>query len=981
MQLYTDELSASWPDGSENHSEVVICKDHVSGEEHLARVFSDSSEKTVATILQQFSLHRSLSSSGVADAGDLIDRNGRLVGYSMPRLPGQSLVDARPTLDDRSLVSVILDVSFAAFCIHSIGYIHSDLAPNNIWINRSDARLSATLLDLGFATPIGSRTPTESRGTENFIAPECRRGEPAHPSSDVYSFGKVVGWLIPQATDAALVTWMQNLVKDCTVQNVVGRLSDFSDIYFRVLRFARAHFDISFPHTFNLVPLRTNSLPARKRSLRALLDSNQSKRIIACFGDRRCGKSELLRSLSTALQHEGRKTIRYSGISNFDELMYSLEQLVGQNYPLNGVVAIVETEVTFELGQSAVDRLAGLAEDQHIRIVFEARSGLDSHGSRHIREFTVRPLTVRESIRASSHLVKATGIIGAHGDALWSVTAGLPGMIKEAMTDYLKSARRSRGEPLEFVRWHGYSSSIHGSIAPGVGPSATALATLREKRNLLGTSIADIRRTKRVGSIAQLSTYNLIARMYADLGSPRRQTRWARRGVDSFKLPELLHSGVKSLEEYLGLMTVCMPPAQRIEILSGLSFGTSATSRLAEVIIKSELGAAYLYAKRPSEAGRVLLEAMALAKRDRGCTDQLTKILNRLGTAKMLTGDYTPARKYLAESSKLVQSTGDHSVAARIKGNLGLISLYCGEPEVGLENFKSLKWTSARSRNYAEYLSHVLNETVCLLDLGRGLAAERRARHAVTLGEMLSDDLLLAHAYNNLGWILMTRCQAAAASSMFRQSLTLRERIGDVRGAGDNVSNFARLFLLARDYVSAEESIADAERRYLSAGHREGVWDCARLRARAALLQEDYESVSRNLDAIPVASDELPAKDRADILLLQTERALWLNETDTARALMQELDAMPLAARIAPLAGRRRLMRGHAAMNMGDIDLAIVECNGAAEQFRKADREDLLLDALTILSALAYKTRNAAAGLRSVAYIESVTAAMKEELR
>jgi hypothetical protein len=168
--------------------------------------------------------------------------------------------------------------------------------------------------------------------------------------------------------------------------------------------------------------------------------------------------------------------------------------------------------------------------------------------------------------------------------------------------------------------------------------------------------------------------------------------------------------------------------------------------------------------------------------------------------------------------------------------------------------------------------------------------------------------------------------------------------------------------------------------RYQKLSDCEGEWECRRVLAKAALLREDYDQVDRELDVIPLTSSELPQKDRADICLIRLERALWLGDEKLAGALLSEVDSLPAVSRVHYLAARRRLMAGYLSLIKGDVDDAFLLCGQAAEQLRSSDREDYLLDALTIIAVLACRAGQPSAGLRYVKYIKSVTDKLKEDI-
>ncbi len=83
--------------------------------------------------------------------------------------------------------------------IHACNFIHCDIKPENM-ILHPDGGL--TLVDFGFATPIGESTGEVTMGTLGYIAPEQTDGVPV-PQSDFFSLGRS---MIHLATGVSLVS-------------------------------------------------------------------------------------------------------------------------------------------------------------------------------------------------------------------------------------------------------------------------------------------------------------------------------------------------------------------------------------------------------------------------------------------------------------------------------------------------------------------------------------------------------------------------------------------------------------------------------------------------------------------------------------------------------------------------------------------------------------------------------------------------------
>jgi serine/threonine-protein kinase len=111
----------------------------------------------------------------------------------MPWMEGTTLQERlrrKPPLEPRTAIWIARQVASALDGLLEAGWVHGDLKPENVLLARDG---HATLLDLGFARPIGAPGSVADRGvlgTPSYMAPEIlTSAAPADPRSDLYSLG------------------------------------------------------------------------------------------------------------------------------------------------------------------------------------------------------------------------------------------------------------------------------------------------------------------------------------------------------------------------------------------------------------------------------------------------------------------------------------------------------------------------------------------------------------------------------------------------------------------------------------------------------------------------------------------------------------------------------------------------------------------------------------------------------------------------
>ncbi len=132
------------------------------------------------------------------------DRNERGLTYLvMELLVGEPLsraVAAGP-LEPRRAAKIAIDVARGLSAAHAMGFVHRDITPGNIMLVETGGAEQAKLFDFGLVAISTSADALAQVkltnfgtvvGTPDYLAPEVACGDPATPSSDLYSLGVVL---------------------------------------------------------------------------------------------------------------------------------------------------------------------------------------------------------------------------------------------------------------------------------------------------------------------------------------------------------------------------------------------------------------------------------------------------------------------------------------------------------------------------------------------------------------------------------------------------------------------------------------------------------------------------------------------------------------------------------------------------------------------------------------------------------------------
>ncbi len=110
----------------------------------------------------------------------------------MEYVDGRTLEQVGP-LGTHGLLGIFLRVAHGLEALHQMGYIHTDMKPNNVMIGNDG---EVKIIDFGMACKIG-HVKERIQGTPDYIAPEqVERRIPLDQRTDVYNFGATLYWAI-----------------------------------------------------------------------------------------------------------------------------------------------------------------------------------------------------------------------------------------------------------------------------------------------------------------------------------------------------------------------------------------------------------------------------------------------------------------------------------------------------------------------------------------------------------------------------------------------------------------------------------------------------------------------------------------------------------------------------------------------------------------------------------------------------------------
>ena len=126
---------------------------------------------------------------------------------SMELFEGKTLEEAS-TLSLGDVLLIFRMVATGLNAMHQKGFVHCDMKPNNILINKSGA---IKIIDLGQSCKIGT-TKTRIQGTPDYIAPEQVKRKELGPKTDIFNLGATMYWALTGKNIPTLIPKTSNSV-------------------------------------------------------------------------------------------------------------------------------------------------------------------------------------------------------------------------------------------------------------------------------------------------------------------------------------------------------------------------------------------------------------------------------------------------------------------------------------------------------------------------------------------------------------------------------------------------------------------------------------------------------------------------------------------------------------------------------------------------------------------------------------------------
>ncbi len=198
------------------------------------------------------------------------------------------------------------------------------------------------------------------------------------------------------------------------------------------------------------------------------------------------------------------------------------------------------------------------------------------------------------------------------------------------------------------------------------------------------------------------------------------------------------------------------------------------------------------------------LQALELAKKDRDAL-LLGQAHNRLGSVKLLKGDYVEGNRYLTAAEQLFESIDDMQGIAEVKGNLGNLNFRQGQYKAAKENFlDSIQLFQAHSR---EPVNPQIVSNLGLTYMNQGAYDEGIAlqRKHLAIYEKHKDKRGMATIFTFMGIVFLEKGEYDQALESFQKGLELNMELGNKQLTAIAIGNTGIVYERKGDFTKAME--------------------------------------------------------------------------------------------------------------------------------------------------------------------------------
>jgi tetratricopeptide (TPR) repeat protein len=181
--------------------EVFLVEDRSGGGRHLALKVLDrvrTGDRAGEHLRHEFTLLAHLSHPNLVEVYDFgIDEAEGTPFFTEEYVEGSDLLSVAPSLAPEDLLEVFVQILRGLEYLHSRGFVHRDLKPQNLLV-RTGGSPEAKILDLSLAETAGGRGGRDAgvKGSVHYIAPEVLRGADVDHRADIYSLGVTIFHII-----------------------------------------------------------------------------------------------------------------------------------------------------------------------------------------------------------------------------------------------------------------------------------------------------------------------------------------------------------------------------------------------------------------------------------------------------------------------------------------------------------------------------------------------------------------------------------------------------------------------------------------------------------------------------------------------------------------------------------------------------------------------------------------------------------------